>query len=252
MLSRAPRRGGRRRVRLRPPLRVRVRPHALRLCAGSAASRRRSRLVAGRSRSPRRENAFEAIADHVTPASSRSRPSARARNAARAPRRQRAARTSKISSATSSRPRSSAQPQEASGSGFIVSKDGYILTNNHVVADADKVTVTLLDKRDSRRRSIGRDPTTDVAVIKIDGNEPPDRVARRRRQRARRPVGAGDRQSARPRLHRHGGHHQREGPRRCSGPARATAATRSPTSSRPTRRSTPATRAVRSSTSAAK
>src|SRR3954466_10494800 len=38
-------------------------------------------------------------------------------------------------------------PQEGSGTGFIVSKDGYILTNNHVVADADKVTVKLLDKR---------------------------------------------------------------------------------------------------------
>ena len=66
------------------------------------------------------------------------------------------------------------QPEEASGSGFIVSDDGYILTNNHVVADADKVTVTLFDKRVVReRRSIGRDPTTDVAVIKIDGKNLP-------------------------------------------------------------------------------
>jgi serine protease Do len=60
-------------------------------------------------------------------------------------------------------------PQEASGTGFIVSKDGFILTNNHVVADADRVTVTLLDKRVFEARVIGRDPTTDVAVIKIDG-----------------------------------------------------------------------------------
>jgi len=44
------------------------------------------------------------------------------------------------------------QPEEASGTGFIVSNDGYILTNNHVVADADKVTVTLYDKRVSRTR----------------------------------------------------------------------------------------------------
>ena len=65
------------------------------------------------------------------------------------------------------------QVQEASGSGFIVSKDGYILTNNHVVADADKVTVTLLDKRSYEAKVIGRDPTTDVAVIKIDGNNLP-------------------------------------------------------------------------------
>jgi serine protease Do len=60
------------------------------------------------------------------------------------------------------------QPEEASGSGFIVSPDGYILTNNHVVADADKVTVTLYDKRTFEAKVIGRDPTTDVAVVKID------------------------------------------------------------------------------------
>jgi serine protease Do len=65
------------------------------------------------------------------------------------------------------------QPEEASGSGFIVSKDGYILTNNHVVADADKVTVTLFDKRQFDAKVVGRDPTTDVAVVKIDaGNVP--------------------------------------------------------------------------------
>ena len=44
-------------------------------------------------------------------------------------------------------------PEEASGTGFIVSNDGYILTNNHVVADADKVTVTLFDKREIGRAS---------------------------------------------------------------------------------------------------
>ncbi len=60
------------------------------------------------------------------------------------------------------------EPQEASGSGFIVSPDGYILTNNHVVADADRVTVTLTDHRVFKAKVIGRDPTTDVAVVKID------------------------------------------------------------------------------------
>src|SRR6476469_5611183 len=65
------------------------------------------------------------------------------------------------------------QSQEASGTGFIVSKDGYILTNNHVVADADRVTVTLLDKRVFDAKVIGRDPSTDVAVIKIDGSDLP-------------------------------------------------------------------------------
>src|SRR5919199_5981494 len=61
-------------------------------------------------------------------------------------------------------------PMEGSGSGFIVSPDGYILTNNHVVADADRVNVTLLDKRVYKAKIVGRDPTTDVAVIKIDGS----------------------------------------------------------------------------------
>ena len=59
-------------------------------------------------------------------------------------------------------------PQEASGSGFIVSKDGYILTNNHVVENFDRVNVTLTDRRVFKARVVGRDPTTDVAVIKID------------------------------------------------------------------------------------
>jgi serine protease Do len=59
-------------------------------------------------------------------------------------------------------------PEEASGSGFIVSNDGYILTNNHVVADADRVTVTLYDKRQYEAKVVGRDSTTDVAVVKID------------------------------------------------------------------------------------
>jgi serine protease Do len=64
--------------------------------------------------------------------------------------------------------RPSDAPEEASGSGFIVSTDGYILTNNHVVADADKVTVTLYDKRQYEAKVVGRDSTTDVAVVKID------------------------------------------------------------------------------------
>ena len=61
------------------------------------------------------------------------------------------------------------QPREASGSGFIVSKDGYILTNNHVVENFDRVNVTLTDHRVFRAKVVGRDPDTDVAVIKIDG-----------------------------------------------------------------------------------
>jgi serine protease Do len=58
----------------------------------------------------------------------------------------------------------------ASGSGFIVSTDGYILTNNHVVDGAAEVRVRLLDRREFKAKVIGRDPNTDVAVIKIDAN----------------------------------------------------------------------------------
>jgi serine protease Do len=57
------------------------------------------------------------------------------------------------------------------GSGFLISSDGYIMTNNHVVGDADKVTVQLLDGREFDAETIGTDPSTDVALIKIDANE---------------------------------------------------------------------------------
>jgi serine protease Do len=56
----------------------------------------------------------------------------------------------------------------ASGSGFVVSQDGYVLTNNHVVDGASKVTVRLLARREFQARVVGTDPATDVAVLKID------------------------------------------------------------------------------------
>jgi serine protease Do len=59
------------------------------------------------------------------------------------------------------------QVEQGSGSGFIVSQDGYILTNNHVVQGADRVTVRLYDNREFSAKTVGTDPTTDVAVIKI-------------------------------------------------------------------------------------
>jgi len=62
------------------------------------------------------------------------------------------------------------QFQESSGSGFIVSKDGYILTNNHVVEGSDQVTVRLLDRREFKAKVVGTDPNTDLAVLKIDAN----------------------------------------------------------------------------------
>jgi serine protease Do len=64
-------------------------------------------------------------------------------------------------------------PQQGSGSGFIISADGYIITNNHVVEGADKITVVLSDNRHLQARIVGRDPNTDVAVIKVDGGRFP-------------------------------------------------------------------------------
>jgi serine protease Do len=61
----------------------------------------------------------------------------------------------------------------ALGSGVIVAKDGYILTNNHVVKDADKIKVILYDKKEYKGQVIGTDPKTDLAVIKIDAKDLP-------------------------------------------------------------------------------
>jgi serine protease Do len=63
--------------------------------------------------------------------------------------------------------------QRASGSGFIISEDGHILTNNHVVDGADKITVRLSDQREFTAKVIGTDPQSDVAIIKIDGKNLP-------------------------------------------------------------------------------
>jgi serine protease Do len=64
-------------------------------------------------------------------------------------------------------------PQRGKGSGFIVTKDGYILTNNHVVEGADKIKVTLLDGRSFDAKKIGQDPTFDLAVIQIKAPDLP-------------------------------------------------------------------------------
>jgi len=71
------------------------------------------------------------------------------------------------------RQRGNAAPIVASGSGVIISDDGYIVTNNHVVTEADKIEVTLNDNRIYEARIIGLDPATDLALIKIDEKELP-------------------------------------------------------------------------------
>jgi serine protease Do len=63
--------------------------------------------------------------------------------------------------------------QRASGSGVIISADGYIVTNNHVVDDADELTMTLNNKKDFKAKVIGKDPSSDLAVIKIEASNLP-------------------------------------------------------------------------------
>ncbi len=60
------------------------------------------------------------------------------------------------------------QPTEGEGSGVIITSDGFIVTNNHVIDGADTVTVNLPDGREFKAKVVGRDPLTDIAVVKID------------------------------------------------------------------------------------
>lgn len=65
------------------------------------------------------------------------------------------------------------QAVPSSGSGFIFDAKGHILTNNHVVSNAEEITVTLNDRREFKAKVIGTDPQTDVAVIKVEGSNLP-------------------------------------------------------------------------------
>lgn len=63
--------------------------------------------------------------------------------------------------------------QRGFGSGVIISKDGYIVTNNHVIDGADEISVKLHDSREMKGRVVGTDPTSDLALVKIEGDDFP-------------------------------------------------------------------------------
>ena len=150
-----------------------------------------------------------------------------------------------------SRPRE--QVAVAAGTGFIISKDGYILTNNHVVEGATKIEVSLYDEDDVsyQARVIGRDPLTDSALIEL--TEKPAHAARRSQVRRLGADGAGRLGDG----HRQSRSASRTRSASASSAPRVRAACPSPTAAlptsfRPTPRSIPATRADRCSTCAAK
>ncbi|BBI50369.1 hypothetical protein HORIV_27900 [Vreelandella olivaria] len=65
------------------------------------------------------------------------------------------------------------EERQSLGSGFVISEDGYIMTNAHVVQDADEILVRLNDRRELSAEVIGSDPQTDVALLKIDASDLP-------------------------------------------------------------------------------
>ncbi len=69
--------------------------------------------------------------------------------------------------------RGSQREAQALGSGFIISSDGYVLTNNHVVADASEIIVRMTDRREFAARLIGADPRADIALLKVEGRDLP-------------------------------------------------------------------------------
>lgn len=101
--------------------------------------------------------------------------------------------------------------QRAGGSGVIISTDGYIVTNNHVIEESTKLKVKLNDGRLFDAKLVGTDPTTDIALIKIEGEDLPTVAVRQFRRPASGRVGAGHRFALRPAVDHHGRYRQRQG-----------------------------------------
>ena len=104
------------------------------------------------------------------------------------------------------------QFQHGIGSGVIISPDGYIITNNHVVDGATDIKVTLSDRRILSAKLIGTDPLTDLAVIKIEGSNLPNIPLGDSTAASPRPDRARLRQPVRLPLHRDPRHRQRAEP----------------------------------------
>ena len=93
------------------------------------------------------------------------------------------------------------------GSGFIIDPAGYIVTNNHVIEDADEIMVLTHDNEELKATIVGRDEKTDLALLKVEAEQAAAlRELGRFRRAAHRRLGDGDRQSVRPRRHGDRGH----------------------------------------------
>ena len=140
----------------------------------------------------------------TSPRASTRRSSTSRRPPARARRRRRARRVRVRSTKPIPTPQGPASVRPQSGSGFIIDADGQILTNYHVIENAERIMVKLSDGRSLQARVLGTDPDTDIALIKVEAQKSAGGAARRLRHAAGRRVGVRDRQSAGVRAHGHG------------------------------------------------